>query len=102
MTGDIDVIRPEVYLALYAILALLGAVFTIKDRATPILLWLTAVVMGLLAWWIGARSGTDVAFAGSFVDDGFSRFAKVLILGSAAVVLILSQDYLTRAKILRF
>lgn len=102
MSGDIDVIRPEVYLALYAILALLGGVFTIKDRATPILLWLTAAVMGLLCWWIGSRSGTDVAFSGSFVDDGFSRFAKILILGSAAVVLLLSQDYLARANVLRF
>ncbi|WP_210527813.1 NADH-quinone oxidoreductase subunit NuoN [Rubellimicrobium arenae] len=102
MSGDFDVIRPETYLALYGILALLAGVFTIKDRATPILLWLTALVMALMAWWIGARSGTDVAFAGSFVDDGFSRFAKVLILGAAAVVLLLSQDYLTRQNTLRF
>ncbi|TNC50726.1 NADH-quinone oxidoreductase subunit NuoN [Rubellimicrobium rubrum] len=102
MSGDIDVIRPEVYLALYAILALLAGVFTIKDRATPILLWVTAAVMGLLCWWIGSRSGADVAFSGSFVDDGFSRFAKILILGSAAVVLLLSQDYLARANVLRF
>ncbi|TNC73748.1 NADH-quinone oxidoreductase subunit NuoN [Rubellimicrobium roseum] len=102
MTGDFDVIRPETYLALYAILALLGGVFTLKDRATPILLWLTAAVLALLAWWIGARDGLDVAFNGSFVDDGFARFAKVLILSAAAVTLILSQDHLTRAGTLRF
>jgi hypothetical protein len=29
MTGDIDVIRPEVYLAVYAMLALIGAAFSV-------------------------------------------------------------------------
>ena len=102
LSGDIDVIRPEVYLALYAIGALMVGVFTLKDRLTPILIWVTALVMVLLAWWIGARDGTDVAFGASFVDDGFARFAKVTILLCAATVLVLSQDYLTRAGILRF
>ncbi|EYD77791.1 NADH-ubiquinone oxidoreductase chain N [Rubellimicrobium mesophilum DSM 19309] len=102
MSGDIDVIRPEVYLAIYCLLALLGAAFTIRDRATPILIWLTAIVLALMAWWIGAKDGLDLAFAGSFVDDGFARFAKVTILLSAAVVLLLSEDYLRRANVLRF
>ena len=102
MNGDIDVIRPEVYLALYAMLALVGAAFTVKDRATPVLIWLTAAVLAAMAWWIGAKDGLDVAFSGSFVDDGFARFAKVTILLSAAVVLLLSSDYLHRAGILRF
>jgi NADH-quinone oxidoreductase subunit N len=102
MSGDIDVIRPEVYLAIYCLLALLGAAFTIRDRATPILIWLTAAVLAALAWWLGAKDGGDLAFAGSFVDDGFARFAKVTILLSASVVLLLSQDYLARANILRF
>jgi NADH-quinone oxidoreductase subunit N len=66
------------------------------------LIWLTAAVLVGLAWWIGARDGLDVAFSGSFVDDGFARFAKVAILLSAAVVLILSPDYLARAGVLRF
>jgi NADH-quinone oxidoreductase subunit N len=36
------------------------------------------------------------------VDDGFARFAKIMILLSGAVVLLLSQDYLQRANVLRF
>jgi NADH-quinone oxidoreductase subunit N len=60
------------------------------------------LVLALMAWWIGARDGTDVAFGASFVDDGFARFGKITILLSAAVVLVLSQDYLTRARLLRF
>ena len=102
MSGDIDVIRPEVYLAVYSMLALIGAAFTTRDRTTPLLIWLTAAVLAAMAWWIGTKDGLDLAFEGSFVDDGFARFAKVTILLSAAVVLLLSQDYLARANVLRF
>jgi NADH-quinone oxidoreductase subunit N len=102
LSGDIDVIRPEVYLALYAMGALMVGVFTLKDRLTPILIWVTALVMVLMAWWIGARDFTDVAFGASFVDDGFARFAKITILLCAATVLVLSQDYLVRSGSLRF
>jgi NADH-quinone oxidoreductase subunit N len=35
-------------------------------------------------------------------DDGFARFAKVVILLSAAAVLVLGQDYMERRGILRF
>jgi NADH-quinone oxidoreductase subunit N len=47
-------------------------------------------------------SGTRVAFEGMFVDDAFARFAKVTILWSAAAVLLISQDYMTRNNLLRF
>jgi NADH-quinone oxidoreductase subunit N len=102
LSGDIDVIRPEVYLALYCMGALLVGVYTLRDRLTNLLLWVTALVLVLMAWWIGARDGTDVAFGASFVDDGFARFAKVAILLCGATVLVLSQDYLTRGNLLRF
>jgi NADH-quinone oxidoreductase subunit N len=102
LNGDIDVVRPEVYLALYAMGALLVGAFTLKDRLTTLLIWVTALVLALMAWWIGARDGTDVAFGASFVDDGFARFAKVAILLSGAVVLVLSHDYLQKSNTLRF
>ena len=37
-----------------------------------------------------------------FTDDAFSRFAKVTILLSAAAVLLLGQDYMTRNDMLKF
>lgn len=102
LSSDIDVIRPEVYLALYAMGALLVGVFTLRDRLTSALIWVTALVLVLMAWWIGARDGFDAAFGASFLDDGFARFAKIAILLSAAVVLVLSQDYLQKSGTLRF
>ncbi|WP_121062221.1 NADH-quinone oxidoreductase subunit NuoN [Chachezhania antarctica] len=103
MQADLAVILPEIVLALFAMAALLGAVYTKKDALAPVLVWITAAVMALLAIYIGvAESGTHVAFGGLFIDDSFSRFAKVVILLSAAVVLIMSQDYMTKHGLLRF
>ncbi len=56
-----------------------------------------------LALYIGAGgAGERLVFNGLFVDDPFARFAKVTILLSAAAVLVMSQDYMTRRELLRF
>ena len=102
MSADLTVVLPEIMLALFAMAALLGAVFTTKDKAAPLVVWLTGGVFVLLAIWIGSREGTHGAFGGSFVDDGFARFAKVVILLSAAAILVMSQEYMGRRGLLRF
>jgi len=101
--ADLNVVLPEVILAVYAMIALLAAVYTTKDKAAPIVLWATAGVFVLLAGVIGfGGAGETTAFGGAFVDDAFSRFAKVVILLSAAAILILSQDFMTRHGLFRF
>ena len=101
--ADLNVILPEIILAVYAMLALLVAVYTTKDRMAPLLVWLTSALMFVLAVFIAGRGGdTTSAFGGMFVDDGFARFAKVAILMSAAAVLLMSQDYMARRGLLRF
>ncbi|MEX0320352.1 MAG: NADH-quinone oxidoreductase subunit NuoN [Ruegeria sp.] len=101
--ADLTVILPEIILAIYAMVALIGAVYTSKDALGPLLVWTTAGLMALLAFGIATQGGgTREAFGGMFVDDGFARFAKVAILLSAASVLLMSQDYMTRRGLLRF
>ena len=101
--ADLNVILPEITLAVYAMLALLVAVYTTKDRMAPLLVWLTSALMFVLAVFIAGRGGDTIsAFGGMFVDDGFARFAKVAILMSAAAVLLMSQDYMARRGLLRF
>jgi len=102
--ADLNVILPEIVISLYAIVALLGAAYTSQDRMAGLLVWLTAALFVVVAFWIGATGdgSTRVAFGGMFHDDGFARFAKVVILLSAASVLILGQDYMARRDLLRF
>lgn len=101
--ADLSVILPEIILALYAMAALLGAVYTGKDKLASTLVWSTSGLMVALAVWIGTSgSGANAAFGGMFVDDGFARFAKVVILLAAAAVLVMGQEYMSRRDMLRF
>ena len=100
--ADLNILLPEVVLSVYAILALLGAVYTGKDKMAGMLVWLTAGLMVALAFYLGTVTGEHEAFGGMFVDDSFARFAKILILLSAAAVLVMSQEYMARRQILKF
>lgn len=103
MSADLNIILPEILLALFAIFALLGGVYTGKDGVASTLVWLTSSAMVALAAWICLTGeGTNVAFNGMFSDDGFSRFAKVVILLSTAAVLLMGEGYMSKRGLLRF
>ncbi|OUD08688.1 NADH-quinone oxidoreductase subunit N [Marivivens niveibacter] len=102
ISNDIQIVLPEIILALYAMGGLLFAVYTGKDKLAPMLMWVTAAVFVVLAAWIGLSGSDATAFDGMFTNDGFARFAKVTILLSTAAVLVLSQEFLSRRDLLRF
>ena len=100
---DFHIVLPEVLLAVYAMAALLGCVYAGKDALTGVVTWATAGMFVALAAYIGfAGEGVRVGFGGMVIDDAFARFAKVVILLSAASVLVMSQDYLARNEMGRF
>jgi NADH-quinone oxidoreductase subunit N len=102
-SADISAVLPEIVLAVYAMAALMFGVYTTKDKAAPLITWVTSgvfVFVGLMVAFGG--DGTTLAFGGMFIDDAFSRFAKVMILFSAAAVLLMSQEYMERRGLLRF
>ncbi len=103
ISADISIVLPEIALAIFAFGALMFGVYTGKDRTAPLLIWLTAGFMVALAFWLGVgATGNREAFGGMFVNDAFARFAKVMILLSAAAVLVMGQDYMQRRDMLRF
>lgn len=103
ISADLAIVLPELLLAAYAMLALLFGVYGGKDATASLLSWVTAIVMVLLAIWIGLGSGgTRLAFGGMFIDDAFSRYGKAVILISAAVVLVMGRDYMAKYDLLRF
>jgi NADH-quinone oxidoreductase subunit N len=93
---------PEAILAAGALsLVLVGA---IRGRERDVLSTEIAVgVLGLaiLAIVLGTKSDA-VVYQGSFVDDGFGRFMKVLAYVGSLVSLLMAQDFLHRAKLNKF
>ncbi|QPM89287.1 NADH-quinone oxidoreductase subunit NuoN [Pseudooceanicola algae] len=102
LQADLNVILPEIILACYAMLALVGAVYTGKDKLAPMLVWVTAAIFTVGALWIASRDVAPTAFYGMYNADGFARFAQVAILLSGAAVLVISQDYMSRRNLLTF
>ena len=103
MTGiDLEIILPEILLAVYAMAALLIGVYTTKDALAKPLVWTTALVLALVALWIAVSPDAGTGFTGMIVKDGFSRFAQVTILLSASAVLLMGQDNMERSGLLKF
>lgn len=103
LSADISAVLPEILLAVFAMGALMFGVYTSKDKAAPMILWATALAMVVLGVWIATvETGTQTAFNGAFVDDAFSRYAKVVILWAAAAVLVMGQGYMSKNDLLRF
>ena len=103
IASDFSTVVPEVFLSLYAMLALVVFVYSGKDKHAALSIWLTSGVFLLLAAIIGLSSAPDTtSFNGMFVDDNFARFAKVVILLSAATVLVMGQDYAAKHDMLKF
>ena len=101
--SDFSTVLPEVILAVFAMAALLFGVYGGKDQQSGSITFAAAGLLVALALWIGvAGEGRAVAFGGLFVDDAFARFAKVVILLSAAGVLVMAQDYMARRDLARF
>ena len=102
LAHDLSVVLPELILAIYAIAALMAGAFGGKDDLAGPINWTTAAVLAGLAAMVGFGSGTETAFNGAFVADGFAGFAKVTTLLGAAAILALSQGYMQRNALLKF
>ncbi|MBL4628129.1 MAG: NADH-quinone oxidoreductase subunit NuoN [Roseicyclus sp.] len=101
--ADLAIMTPEIVLSLFAMAGLLGAVYTSKDKLASAMCWGTAALFVIIAFYIGVTgNGAHEAFDGMFIDDAFSRFAKVTILLSAAAILAISQDFMAKSDLLRF
>ncbi|MGZ3216126.1 NADH-quinone oxidoreductase subunit NuoN [Paracoccus sp. T5] len=100
---DLSTVLPELWLAIFALAALLAGAYFGKDRIARPILWASVLALLVAAVYVGFgdRPQQD-AFFGMFIDDAFARFAKVTVLLSAAAVLAMSADYLSRHGLMRF
>ena len=98
--SDLLVLLPELILAVGAMAALLiGAVW--GDKSTKFLSGLVVVLMAV-ATYFALTAPDATAFHGAFVADGFARFAKALILMSAALCTLMAQAFFEDEGRVRF
>jgi NADH-quinone oxidoreductase subunit N len=91
--AQLGVVLPELILALGAMALLMLGAFR-GQSATGLVTGLAVgllVVVGLMLLW----RPTGQAFGGSFIEDDYARFLKILALIGSAVTLIMSREFLS-------
>src|SRR5665213_3515810 len=95
-------VLPEIILALAAlILLLVGAVFLKREHSVA-LTGVAIAVLLVLAVWVATQNNTGVLFNGGFINDGFARFMKVLVLSGSAFALLISLSSAKENGIAKF
>ncbi|GAA0533004.1 NADH-quinone oxidoreductase subunit N [Rhizomicrobium palustre] len=100
ISHDLLVVAPELILAVGSMVALMIGAATGEGSAK-----LVSILMALLMFLIGCVVVTAepaTAFGGAFTVDAFSRFAKLLILGTAALCTIMASNFFSLDKQNRF
>src|SRR4051812_27063749 len=98
---DLMVLLPELILAVGA-MALLLAGAVAGEKSAPAIGWGAIALLVLAA--AATVTGPDhaSAFHDAFIADGFSRFAKLLILGGAAFSILLADEFFSQINLSRF
>jgi NADH-quinone oxidoreductase subunit N len=111
LQADLLVLLPELILAVGALgLLLLGAIFAVGDsshpagfeKPLPAISWAAVLLLAGAGVATVMGPGHATAFHGAFVADGFSRFAKILILFGAALSILLADEFFVSIQFSRF
>ena len=101
--ASIAIAGPEAVLTAGSLLTLMLGSFLGGDKTLKALTWVSVLILGLAGLTlIDDPAGTQLAFGGLYVEDSFSIFLKVLILGAGAASMLLALPYLAEAKTGRF
>ena len=102
LQADLLVLVPELILAVGAMALLLTGAIGGEKTATLVSWGAILVLLAALVTAVTVVPAQATAFQGAFVADGFSRFAKVLILTGAALSILLADEFFAGIKLSRF
>ncbi|MBE7731590.1 NADH-quinone oxidoreductase subunit NuoN [Devosia faecipullorum] len=80
---------PELLMAAGALVLLLVGIIVNKEKSS-LVSWLAIILVAAAGVLVVMQPTDGVIFNGLFIADGFARYMKVLVLGGAALALILS------------
>jgi NADH-quinone oxidoreductase subunit N len=94
---------PEVILVVGALALLMYGVFRPEnDREATTVTWLALAVMVVAGYAVVAAGTPTRLFGGAFIDDGFARFVKLMILAGAGGALLLCFDEMRDRNAFKF
>jgi NADH-quinone oxidoreductase subunit N len=100
LQADLLVLLPELILAVGAMALLLtGAIG--GEKTAPMISW-GAIALLVVAGIVTAMSPDATAFHHAFTADGFSRFAKLLILAGAGFSILMADEFFAGINLSRF
>jgi NADH-quinone oxidoreductase subunit N len=102
LQASIGVLLPEFVLAIGGMALMMLGVFIGERSQRLICLLAVALFVADAGLVLLAGPARALAFNGAFVSDGFAEFIKLLVLGGAALVLIMGQGFIERQKMDRF
>jgi NADH-quinone oxidoreductase subunit N len=101
LQADLLVLLPELILAVGAMALLLtGAIG--GEKTAPAVSWGAITLLAIAGVAVVIAPSNAHAFHGAFVADGFSRFAKILILIGAALSILLADEFFSTTNLSRF
>ena len=101
-------IWPELVVVIGAMALLMWGAFRPETEGEAEVVGWAAILVLIVAGWLvigqrpGGSGGTQILFAGAFIDDGFGRFMKLLSLAGSAVAILLAFDDFRDHKVLKF
>ncbi|MDR5709352.1 MAG: NADH-quinone oxidoreductase subunit N [Armatimonadota bacterium] len=99
--NDLRTLLPEILVATAATAVLFADLPLRTPVQRRLLLWLSLGGVFLALWATLSEAASTAAFDGMIIRDGLTRVFRVLVLGVAAVGLVLSRDYLVRTGLER-
>ncbi len=94
ISADLNTVLPEILLACGAMaLLMVGAYGGAGTTRTISLLSLALLAVAAL---VSGTTDTSTAFEGSFINDAFTRFAKIPVLIATGIAIIMSQASMAR------
>jgi NADH-quinone oxidoreductase subunit N len=100
--GALGPVLPEIILALVALVLLLVGVIALKREHSVVLTGVAIATLVILAIFVATQSNSGVLFNGGFINDGFARFMKVLVLIGSAFALLISLSSARENGIAKF
>jgi NADH-quinone oxidoreductase subunit N len=98
--ADLMVMLPELVLAAGAMALLLAGAIG-GEKTAPAISW-AAILLLAVAGALVVTGVQGPAFHGAFIADGFSRYAKILILIGAALSILLAEEFFSAIALSRF